>query len=138
MLRTDDYLIYRARSYCHHCGLQHLALGLLWQHDATFCHRLSGKTLHQHSVKQGEEFSEGLRVTKGNKKMMLISNTLPFQHLQHFPHLLKEANNITISEALGVLRACVSQDLFMTTHPLFYKKVLHTRKTISDKIKCMI
>lgn len=54
--------------------------------------------------------------------MMLISNTLPFQHLQHFPHLLKEANNITISEALGVLRACVSQDLFMTTPPLFYKK----------------
>lgn len=71
--------------------------------------------------------------------MMLISNTLPFQHLQHFPHLLKEANNITISEALGVLRACVSQDLFMTTHThCFINKVLHSRKKISDMIKCMI
>lgn len=62
-MRIGYHLIDRARSYCHYCGLQHLALRLLWQHDATLCYRLCGKAIHQHTVEQGEEFSEGLQVT---------------------------------------------------------------------------
>lgn len=55
-----SHLIDGARSHCHDCGLQHFALRLLWQHDATFCYRLRGEALHQHPVEQGEELSEGL------------------------------------------------------------------------------
>lgn len=43
-----------------HSGLQHLPLGLLWQHDAALCNRLGGEALYQHAVKQGQELSEGL------------------------------------------------------------------------------
>lgn len=77
-LRTDYHLIDGAGSYCHHRGLQHLALRLFWQHDATLRYCLCGKALHQHAVKQGEEFSEGLQVrTKmGNEHILLLSNNV--------------------------------------------------------------
>lgn len=66
-MKVDSYLVHRARSDCHDCGLQHLALGLLWQHDATFCDGLRNKTLDQHTIKQGKELSEGLLRNRGGK-----------------------------------------------------------------------
>lgn len=61
ILQAETYLVDRSGSDGHHGGLQHFALRFLRQHDAPFRHRLCCEALHQHPVKQGEEFPEGLK-----------------------------------------------------------------------------
>ena len=60
---SADHLVDAARSDGHHRGLQHFALRLLRQHDASLRHRLCYEALHQHPVEQREELSEGLKET---------------------------------------------------------------------------
>lgn len=62
--QVENYLVDRAGSHSHDGGLQHFALRLLRQHDAPLRYRLCGEALHQHPVKEGEEFSEGLNKRK--------------------------------------------------------------------------
>lgn len=59
-LQWVSHLVDRTWSNCHHSGLQHLTLRLLWQHDAPLCNRLCCEALYQHTVKQRQEFSKSL------------------------------------------------------------------------------